>query len=297
MTTQFRPLVRGLFPIALSGLVAVKVLDQVVWGPLTMSKTYGALLALTFTAYLAAGATPAQAQYLDPRAGQALAICNSPAGAAIAECAALRGAIPGAAAPAPGAANVAAAQAAYAACMRAAGVNTVAMQACNAQLNRTLGLPQPNAAAFNGVGAANAIATGAAAYQQCVSAMMVAGQQPGGINPCTPLLNANPAGPGAPAQFAGAGAAGASSLQAQRTAAYQQCVAQLGPSMRGHECTSLVSGGPPPAGINPGGVMGAQPPAPGFAANPPAPGFGPPPGQPADPLAAPPQRPFDPLGL
>jgi hypothetical protein len=132
------------------------------------------------------------------------------------------------------------------------------------------------------------IATGAGAYQSCVAAMMAAGQQAGGINPCTPLLNGNPAGPGAPAAFTGAAANGGSNLQAQRAAAYQACVAQLSAQMRGHECTTLLTGGAPPAGYNPGGMA---------ASNPPAPGFGAPPSQSNDPLGGAPRRPLDPLGL
>jgi hypothetical protein len=172
-----------------------------------MSRIYAALFALAAAAGFGAAPGPADAQFLDPRAGQALAICNSPMGAGLKECAQLRGALGGAAQPQgfPGAGNATAAQLAYAACVQRAGINQAAIQACNAQLNATLGLPNPamGAGAYNPTNTAMAIHQNAQAYQRCIAGL---GGTAGGINPCTPLLNGAPAGPGAPAGFGAPGA-------------------------------------------------------------------------------------------
>lgn len=166
-----------------------------------------ALFALVLGAGLGSAAPDEARAQLDPRAAQAIAICNSPAGALITECQQLKAlttlAGPQVVTGMQGSAT--AAQLAYAACVQAAGINQAALQACNSRLYSTLGLPQPQAGPYTqydrNTNTAMNIYSGAAGYQQCIAAMMAAGHQAGGINPCTPLLSGNPAGAGAPAGF------------------------------------------------------------------------------------------------
>jgi hypothetical protein len=159
-----------------------------------------AALCLGATA-LSLGAAPMKvcAQGLDPRTAQAMAVCNSPAGALIAECKQLKalatlGAVPGV----QGAAGPEAAMArqqVYQMCMAQANGNAAAISACT----QALGGPMPGANTQTNT--AMAIAQGGQRYQACVSALMAQGGQVGGINPCTPLINGQPAGAGAPAGF------------------------------------------------------------------------------------------------
>lgn len=180
-----------------------------------MSGTYTALFALAVGAAAVLPTTGAAQSAADiNRLNQAMAVCASPAGALLTECQQLKGVaalggipgvqgVAGAGASSPQA--TAAAQQVYAACVRAAGLNQAALAQCNANLNRAMGLPQPQAGPYTqydrNTNTAMNIHAGGQRYQQCVAALMAQGGQPGGINPCTPLLNGAPAGPGAPAGF------------------------------------------------------------------------------------------------
>jgi len=117
----------------------------------------------------------AQAQYLDPRAAQAIALCNSPAGAAIADCAKLRamtgGAVPGVAVNPANANAVAGLLGALTS--NVAGNPAAAAGIAGALLGAAQNAQAPLAEAYGGGqhnDAAQATYAAGRAYQACVAA-------------------------------------------------------------------------------------------------------------------------------
>jgi len=169
------------------------------------------IVALTLTAPAAV-----QAQYLDPRASQAIALCNSPAGAAIADCAKLRAMM--GAGMVPGVAG-----------------NPAAVSAAAGLLGALTGAAQ-NAQAAQAAAAAAAAAQGAGYYNNSAMATYNAGQayqacvaaNPANWQMCVQQMQNSPQNQAAAAIAASQQAALAQMQTPQGQQRYAACVRQYG---------------------------------------------------------------------